>query len=604
MAWVGTVFFVFFPAAGRAVAQDDPTLSVEPNRILWTQAPGATGYDVLRGDVNLVRQSGDGFTAAVQVCLADDFTDTQLGYLGVPKVGEAFFFLVRAGTGDVAGTYDDGGAGQVAPRDAAIDAAAPACFSTVTSRAPIAIGGDNQFDAGHGVVAGSGTFADPYVISGWDIQCSQPTGTTGIAIRHTTAAYLIRNVRVRLCGTGIQLDRSGDGTVERCRLSGGGQGIQVSDSTQVLVERNAIDGVSGAGILVDSGGTAVVRRNTITGSGLGIDLDGALSCDVYDNNLVGNTLQARDLNGSPSRWNRPYPQVWTDPEGGNYWSGHAGQDACSGSDQGFCPGGGGPDGFSDQPVTFDASIDQYPLMAPASDEGDTLPPTVAIAPHAPSPSSTVTITGQAQDLGTGVQTLRARVNGGAWTSVPCCNPWSLSATLVPGDNVIEAQAIDRAQNVSSLARSTVTYSPPPPTTWQAVLQTTRISYWPGAPVSFIVRVTNTSSQTASLNFPSSCEAHFQVLDAGAHVLYDSRNHVGCLPVFTQESVPAGGSITWSFAWLQKDDGGTQVSWPASYTMRGLVDSMETVPQPTAMITIEQGEPYPQVGAGEGDVTMP
>jgi hypothetical protein len=585
--------------AGGVAAQEPapvPALTVEANRLLWTPVTGATGYDVIRGDINLLHQSGDGLKWAVRACLADDLASTQLDYLGIPKVGEAFFFMVRASLGDAAGTFDTGGAGQVAPRDAAIDDGARTCFSTVVPREPIVIGGDNQFDAARGVVGGNGTFGDPYIISGWDIACSKSTGTTGIEVRHTTMPYLIRNVRVRSCGTGILLDRSRDGSVARSRLSGDGVGILVTDSGSMTIDGNAIDGIAGAAIRIEGGGQALMTRNTITTSGLGIDLDGALGCDLFDNNLESNTIQARDINGVSNRWNQPYPQdFWSRPQGGNHWSGYGGNDLCSGVDQGFCAGGGAPDGFADQPVTFSSGVDQYPRMTMASDEGDTLPPAVLIAPHAPSFTSAVDISGTAQDPGLGVRQIQARLNGGPWTDVTCCTSWSFHATLLPGDNVVEAQAADRAGNVSRIERAVVVYYAS--TVWQTILQTTQASYLPGSGVPFIVRVTNNSPLPATLNFSSSCEASFAVTDSGAHRVYDRRNHTSCFPVFLQRTVAAGGSITYSFAWLQTDDAGTQVPFPASYALHGVIDSIEPVPPASSAILITPDiEPFPQVSA--------
>ncbi|HZN04772.1 MAG TPA: NosD domain-containing protein, partial [Candidatus Polarisedimenticolia bacterium] len=478
--------------AGAAVAQEGPPapmLLVGYSGLEWTVSEGATGYDVIRGDVRLLRDAADGFTSAVRVCLADDQVASQLSYQGIPKPGEAFFFLVRANAGDTVGTFDSGGTGQSAPRDAAIDAATKSCFSSVTPHPPIVIGGDNQFTAQRGVVAGRGTLGDPYLLAGWDIECSRPTNTTGIEIRHTTLAYTIRNVRVRSCGTGILLDRTWNGRVERSRLAANREGVRVSESP-VALDGNVIDGIDEAAIRLEAGSSALVQRNTVSGSGIGIDLDGALSSTIRGNTLLSNATHALDRNGASNAWNSQYPQDWSNPffpQGGNYWSGYAGGDSCSGAQQSVCSGGR-PDGFGDTPVTFAlAGIDAYPLMRPASDEGDTLPPTLQIDAPALSFIPTITITGAVQDAGTGVLGVIVRTNYGPWMSKGGGATLSFTATLVPGENRIEAQAQDRAGNLSPIAGVIVTYQPPTPVVWQAVLETSQASYPPGTAVTFTVR---------------------------------------------------------------------------------------------------------------------
>jgi hypothetical protein len=558
-----------------------PALTVTGTRLQWTAVENATGYDVIRGDVRLLRESADGFTAAVRVCLADDLESTQLDYLGVPKPGEAFFFLVRAGTGGIAGTFDSGGAGQSAPRDAAIDGATKSCFSTVTPHAPIVIAGDNQFREQRGVVRGSGTPGDPYLVAGWDITCDTPTNSTGVEIRNTTVAYTVRNVRVRSCETGILLEGTQDGRVERSRLEVDGAGVRVSGGIQMALDGNVLDGIAGTAIRLEAGSSALVQRNVVTGSGVGIDLDGAVSTVVRGNNLLGNAIQALDQNGASNMWN------WSYPEGGNHWSDYAGTDQCSGVNQNVCAGGQS-DGFGDQPVTLPSiGTDAYPLMAPASDEGDTLRPIIQWSPPSARFTPSVDITGRSLDSGTGIQATFVRVNGGAWINAGPSTDWSYHATLVPDANLIEAQAFDRAGNASSLRRATVTYYMTAPAVWQTVLQTPQASYAPGAEVPMTLRVTNTSAWASTLVFPSSCEASFTVTDEAGHRLYDWLQHIGCYTVIVTRNVLPGGTITYTyFTWDQIDDAGNRVAFPASYTLNATVDSDQSVPDASATISIE------------------
>ncbi len=59
--------------------------------------------------------------------------------------------------------------------------------------AKILIDGDAAFTSANGVVSGSGTAADPYVISGWDIPVSAGAAVT---VRNTTAYFVITDVRM------------------------------------------------------------------------------------------------------------------------------------------------------------------------------------------------------------------------------------------------------------------------------------------------------------------------------------------------------------------------------------------------------------------------
>jgi len=93
----------------------------------WGGISGATGYDVVRGDLALLRSSGGDFKVAVLACLGNDQASTSESDLITPAVGGGFFYEVRAENCGGAGTYDSGGHGQQGSRDAEIAQAAAAC---------------------------------------------------------------------------------------------------------------------------------------------------------------------------------------------------------------------------------------------------------------------------------------------------------------------------------------------------------------------------------------------------------------------------------------------------------------------------------------------
>jgi hypothetical protein len=77
------------------------------------------GYDLVRGDVAVLRSSGGDFGSAANTCLADDAPGTSITDDGAPKPGEAFFYLVRGVSCAGSGTFDGTGAGQQGSRDGA-----------------------------------------------------------------------------------------------------------------------------------------------------------------------------------------------------------------------------------------------------------------------------------------------------------------------------------------------------------------------------------------------------------------------------------------------------------------------------------------------------
>ena len=101
-------------------------LNVQPTRLWWGNVEGATGFDVVRGSLNeLQTQNGDFSDPAVtEVCLANDAPETFNEGVGDPAPGSGLWYLLRAQPG---GSFDSGGPGQFAPRDAAIFASGNGC---------------------------------------------------------------------------------------------------------------------------------------------------------------------------------------------------------------------------------------------------------------------------------------------------------------------------------------------------------------------------------------------------------------------------------------------------------------------------------------------
>ena len=61
------------------------------------------------------------------------------------------------------------------------------------AHARILIDGNSQFTPGNGVVSGSGSAADPYIIANWEIDAS---AGDGIKVANTDAHFVIRNCAI------------------------------------------------------------------------------------------------------------------------------------------------------------------------------------------------------------------------------------------------------------------------------------------------------------------------------------------------------------------------------------------------------------------------
>ncbi len=93
----------------------------------WSVVDGATGHDMVVGDLNTLRATGGDFGAATQTCLANDLTTTSASHTAAPVIGEAFWFITRGVNCGGSGTYDSLSGGQAAGRDATINGSPVAC---------------------------------------------------------------------------------------------------------------------------------------------------------------------------------------------------------------------------------------------------------------------------------------------------------------------------------------------------------------------------------------------------------------------------------------------------------------------------------------------
>ena len=102
----GLSFFLAALAAWQLTLAEGPRLEIQEQGLgpggaqdlLWTADPGNPGYavfDVVYGDLDVLRSSSGDFTAAITSCLANDGS-SPLVSLPLPTAGKKYFFLVRA----------------------------------------------------------------------------------------------------------------------------------------------------------------------------------------------------------------------------------------------------------------------------------------------------------------------------------------------------------------------------------------------------------------------------------------------------------------------------------------------------------------------------
>ncbi|MBC7221883.1 right-handed parallel beta-helix repeat-containing protein [Candidatus Bipolaricaulota bacterium] len=185
-------------------------------------------------------------------------------------------------------------------------------------RPPIYIHGDQAFTWENGVVKGSGTPEDPYVIEGWIIDTR--TQDYGIYIDGTRAHFVIRNCQIRYPQerAGIFLVNVRNGRIENNSIFGGRIAIHLLATQDVVITKNAI-GFCDYGIIIEGASQGNV---------------------VYENALFNCGFPAKDEGRNNS---------WHYQGRGNYWSDYRGQDF-------------NKDGTGDTP--YELVPDLYPLIAP------------------------------------------------------------------------------------------------------------------------------------------------------------------------------------------------------------------------------------------------
>lgn len=170
--------------------------------------------------------------------------------------------------------------------------------SILMVHAPILINGDGDFTPANGVTGGTGTAADPYVISGWDINASGASGTySGIEIQYTRASFIVRNVSVHSGGAshgGIGLVGVGGGKFENIILTNNSIGMDISQSSWNVVVRGASFSRNTLGLGIDLSWGITLQGNSFDSGGVFILGSNATNFDSHtitpDNRVAGKPI--------------------------------------------------------------------------------------------------------------------------------------------------------------------------------------------------------------------------------------------------------------------------------------------------------------------------
>jgi parallel beta-helix repeat protein len=160
----------------------------------------------------------------------------------------------------------------------------------LTVHNPILIDGNAGFTNASGVVWGSGTESDPYIIEGWEINAST---ANGIEILNTDAHFSVRKCLAydgAYPYSGIRLGNCVNGTLDSNNCSSNVcYGIYLDSSSHITLSNNncSNNGYDGIGIYSSSNCT-LNNNNCSSNSGSGIFLQGSTHINVLNDNNCSN----------------------------------------------------------------------------------------------------------------------------------------------------------------------------------------------------------------------------------------------------------------------------------------------------------------------------
>lgn len=236
-----------------------------------------------------------------------------------------------------------------------------------------------------------------------------------------------------------------------------GAGIGAFRSSNVTVANNDVTS-SGSAIILGQVTDSSIRWNRFNDNTFHVRLGSSTGVRVFHNEFIGSSTPAEDNAGSANQWDNGYPS------GGNYWSGYAGSDMCSGPSQNACPDA---DGIGDVARVIDSdSRDRYPLMAPPV---ASTPPLAAFSVTPPFGLVGTTFTVDASgssDTEDPLAALKVRwdwEDDGVWDTSFSSELTDRHAYEQPGTYRIRAEVRDSSRMTGNATQEVVVSEPPPNT---------------------------------------------------------------------------------------------------------------------------------------------
>lgn len=164
---------------------------------------------------------------------------------------------------------------------------------------PIDIGDNTEFTNASGVVWGSGTQSDPYIIEGWEIDISDDHAIDGIRIWDTDAHFIVRDVYIHsivaAANSGISLHSTANGTIMNVSLEGPAAGVSCpSFVNNTVVEKCIIRNCTTGCAVYDSHNISVVN-NTFSGNEYGLQFADGDNITASGNSFAANTWRSIDI---------------------------------------------------------------------------------------------------------------------------------------------------------------------------------------------------------------------------------------------------------------------------------------------------------------------
>lgn len=210
--------------------------------------------------------------------------------IGASLIALALLLLI-VGLAEV--MYNDATHGGTWPR-VTEDASTRVCLS---SHEPIMIVGNSAFNdpnATTGVIMGSGSASDPYIIAGWDINAS---GANGVYIEDVDVHFMIRDCYIHdgmeFSHAGIYLYRCSNGTVINNTCVNDWDGVYVSLSKNIAVVDNNCSYDDG-GVILSRSVNITLRNNTMWGNGISVTGDTVEECRSHDID-TSNTVNGKPI---------------------------------------------------------------------------------------------------------------------------------------------------------------------------------------------------------------------------------------------------------------------------------------------------------------------